>query len=429
VSWAEISKQTAEKLGVKFGDVVRVETGTGAALELPAYPRGGVRHDVVAIAIGQGHTEGLYASMANDGAPGVARGVNVLAALPATSDPNGAAAFLSTRANLTKTGAFSRIPITQWTDNQRGRDLIPEIPLADLAAKQGGSHFEAGGGGGHHLEGPPFEYDMENDSNPESAYRWGMTIDNDRCTGCSACVAACYIENNISWVGQQGQTRRRDMSWIRIERYIGDGDRSGGAERRPHPDREELGKVDVLQAPMLCQHCGAAPCEAVCPVIATYHTDEGLNGMVYNRCVGTRYCANNCVYKVRRFNYFDYSRENLPGLLGMMLNPDVTVRGQGVMEKCSFCIQRIEAARQPAKDEGRPIGDGEVQTACQQSCPTSAITFGNSKDPKSAVVAKAGDEQRAYHSLQVLNTRPAITYLKQVRRVADESSHGKKGSH
>ncbi len=430
VSYAEISNGTAAKLGVKFGEVIRVDTGAGAgSIELPVYPRGGVRDDVVAVAIGQGHTEGLYASMANDGAPGVARGVSVLSVLPDVSDEAGAGAFLSTRASLSKTGGFSRIPLTQWTDNQRGRELIPEVSLSALAAsKPKSSHFEADEGG--HMDGPPFQYDMAYDASPESEYRWGMTIDNDRCTGCSACVAACYIENNIPVVGQEGQTRRRDMSWIRIERYIGDGDVSGGYARRPHPDGEQLGKVDVRQAPMLCQHCGAAPCEAVCPVIATYHTPEGINGMVYNRCVGTRYCANNCTYKVRRFNYFDYSRENWPGLLGMMLNPDVTVRGQGVMEKCTFCVQRIEAARQPAKDQGVPIPDGAVQTACQQSCPTNAITFGNSKDPKSVVVAKASDEKRSYHSLQILNTRPAVTYLKQVRRIADDSSHEtKKGSH
>jgi anaerobic selenocysteine-containing dehydrogenase/Fe-S-cluster-containing dehydrogenase component len=435
ISWAEVSEETARRLGTVFGDVIRVETGVGS-VELPVYPRGGVRDDVVAVAIGQGHTEGHFASMANDGAPGQARGVNILSVLPASSDSAGARAFLSTKAKLTKTGAFSRIPLSQWTDNQRGRNLVPEVTLAALTG-----HAEESHGGGHH-DGPPFEYDPANDAHPDSDYRWGMSIDNDRCTGCSACVAACYIENNVPVVGQEGATRHREMSWIRIERYVGEGDTEGGGERRPHPDREVLGQVEVRQAPMLCQHCGAAPCEAVCPVIATYHTDEGLNGMVFNRCVGTRYCANNCVYKVRRFNYFDYSRENWPGMLGMMLNPDVTVRAQGVMEKCSFCVQRIEAARQPAKDEKRPIADGEVVTACQQSCPTNAITFGNSRDPKSAVVAKAAQPNRAYHSLQVLNTRPAITYLAQVRRTdapapGHDTSHGQdhdkgqadKGSH
>jgi molybdopterin-containing oxidoreductase family iron-sulfur binding subunit len=209
------------------------------------------------------------------------------------------------------------------------------------------------------------------------------------------------------------------MTWLRIERYVGDGDDDvrDGSARRSWPDGEELGENDVRHLPMLCQHCGSAPCESVCPVIATYHTPEGINGMVYNRCVGTRYCGNNCTYKVRRFNYFDYGRKNWPGLLGMMLNPDVTVRGQGVMEKCSFCVQRIEAARQPAKDEGRDIGDGEVLTACQQTCHSNAITFGNVRDEssKAAQVAQRGDD-RSYHALQILNTRSAVTYLAQVRR-------------
>jgi molybdopterin-containing oxidoreductase family iron-sulfur binding subunit len=216
------------------------------------------------------------------------------------------------------------------------------------------------------------------------------------------------------------------MNWIRIERYVGEGndDVREDSERRPTPDGEILGHAEVRHLPMLCQHCGAAPCEAVCPVIATYHSPEGINGMIYNRCVGTRYCANNCVYKVRRFNYFDYGRLNWPGLLGLMLNPDVTVRNQGVMEKCSFCSQRIEAARQPAKDEGREIGDGEVVTACQQACPSDAITFGNYKEESSSVstLARQG-EDRAYHALQELNTRPAVTYLAQVRREKNEGVH------
>jgi len=251
-----------------------------------------------------------------------------------------------------------------------------------------------------------------------------LAMDAAACIGCGACVAACYTENAIPIVGEEGMARHREMSWIRIERYVDEGDRTGGLERRPHPDREALGKTDVRYAPMLCQHCGAAPCESVCPVIATYHTPEGLNGMVYNRCVGTRYCGNNCSYKVRRFNYFDYSRHNWPGNLNLMQNPDVTTRQQGVMEKCSFCVQRIVTARQTAKNEDRPIADGEVVTACQQTCPSQAIEFGNAKDKKSKVVVTSNNEKRAYHSLHVLNTRPAITYLKQVDRADDERSHG-----
>ncbi|MGH0036659.1 MAG: 4Fe-4S dicluster domain-containing protein [Myxococcota bacterium] len=436
VSWAEISTATAEALGVTFGDMLKVETGFGAgSIELPAYPRGGVRDDVVAIAIGQGHTVGYYASLAGDGQPGEARGANVVSVLPAATDESGGRAWLSTRAVVHPTGGFKRIPLSQWTDNQRERGIAPAVSLAALAA--GGDHGEHASDDGHHGGGNVARehfaheeaglvspYDPSNDARPDSPYRWGMVVDNDRCNGCSACVVACAGENNISIVGEANAIRHRELTWIRIERYVGDGDRTGGAERRGWPNREKLGEVDVRHAPMLCQHCGAAPCESVCPVIATYHTPEGLNGMVYNRCVGTRYCANNCVYKVRRFNYFDYGHDNYPGLLSLALNPDVTVRGQGVMEKCTFCVQRIEAARQPAKDEGRDIGDGEVVTACQQACPTSAITFGNTRDPQSAVVKKASDEARSYHSLIQLNARPAITYLAQVNREADGESHG-----
>jgi len=453
-SWAEISPKKAEELGVVFGDVISIDTGVGT-IDVSVYPRGGVRDDVVAIPIGQGHTVGFYASMAFESAstsenpqPGVARGANVAAILPAALDEAGGQAYLSTKATVSKTGRFRRLALSQWTDNQRKREIAPEVSIYDLAKGGGMAHFAAvanaaeaaesgdadhGGehaaegehaeAGGHHFEGPPFEFDAANDAHPDQPYRWGMTIDNDKCTGCGACVAACYIENNGTIVGEVEAIRHREMSWMRIERYVGDGDDDvrDGSERRPTPDGEILGKNEVRHLPMLCQHCGAAPCESVCPVIATYHTPEGINGMVYNRCVGTRYCANNCTYKVRRFNYFDYGRLNWPGLLGLMLNPDVTVRGQGVMEKCTFCSQRVTAARQPAKDAGEDIADGAVLTACQQSCPSDAITFGNVRDASSETVKKAKQgEERAYHALQILNTRSAITYLAQVRREKNE---------
>ncbi|MBW2274832.1 MAG: 4Fe-4S dicluster domain-containing protein [Deltaproteobacteria bacterium] len=447
ISWLELSPATAEKLGVTFGDVVEVSTGIGAgSVKLPAYPRGGIRDDCIGIAIGQGHTVGHYASLAGDGRPGEARGVSVISLLPAARDERGERAWLTAKAQVTPTGGFHRIPIVQWTDNQRGRNLAPTVSLADLASKglegaeaAGGDHGDGHGAadgaehhaplGGYHSEGHGLviPFDAAFDAHPESEYRWGMNIDNDRCIGCSACVAACHIENNIPLVGEEGVAWHREMSWLRIERYVDEGDRSDGMERRPFPNREKLGETDVRYAPMLCQQCGSAPCESVCPVIATYHNEEGLNGMIYNRCVGTRYCANNCVYKVRRFNYFDYSQHNWPGLFDLMLNPDVTVRQQGVMEKCTFCVQRIQEARQTAKDEGRPIADGEVVTACQQSCPTQAISFGNLRDEKSQVQKDADEPNRSYHSLQVLNTRPAITYLSQVDRVKrddDERSHG-----
>lgn len=425
LSWLEISENVCAKLGVDYGEVVEVKTAAGS-VELPVYPRGGIQDNVIAIAIGQGHTVGHYASLAGDGRPGVARGVSVISLLADATDDKGGRAWLSTKATVSVlSGKYQRIPLTQFTDNQRGRKLAPTISLAAVA--NGTAHLSdhhedsAGDGEAHEMI---VLYDTANDAHPDSEYRWAMSIDNDKCTGCGACVAACHTENNIPLVGEEGMAMHREMSWIRIERYVDEGDRSDGHERRPHPDREALGKTDVRYAPMLCQHCGAAPCESVCPVIATYHTPEGLNGMVYNRCVGTRYCANNCVYKVRRYNYWDYSRENWPGNMNLMHNPDVTTRQQGVMEKCTFCVQRIATARQQAKDEGRPIADGEVKTACQQTCPSRAIQFGNAKDPKSVVVVTSNDEKRAYHSLHVLNTRPAITYLKQVDRADDERSHG-----
>ncbi len=419
-SWAEMSFDTAERLGVGFGDVVELSTGAGS-VEVSVFPRGGIRDDVIAVPIGQGHTVGYYSSMAGEGQEGVPRGINVNDLLVGTKDEAGGRTWLNTRVSARKTGAYRRLALSQWVDNQRGRGLAPVVTVAKLQGKEE-EHHDA-----HHanFDEPPIGFDAAYDADPDQPYRWGMTIDNDRCNGCSACITACSIENNVTVVGETQSIMHREMHWLRIERYNGDGDREGGGERRPIPNRERLGEVDVRHLPLPCQHCGAAPCEAVCPVIGTYHSIEGINSMVYNRCVGTRYCANNCIYKVRRFNYYDYGNKNYPGLLGMMTNPDVTSRQQGVMEKCSLCVQRIETARQPAKDEGRVIADGEVTPACAQTCPTGAITFGNLRDDKSRVRTKAAtQDKRAYHALQEYNARPAITYLAQVKR-----SESHEGSH
>jgi molybdopterin-containing oxidoreductase family iron-sulfur binding subunit len=244
-----------------------------------------------------------------------------------------------------------------------------------------------------------------------------MTVDIDRCTGCSACIAACYVENNLPRVGEDETRLVRQMAWLRIDRWVGEGEPVLEAGRvHPSQSREKLGDTDIRNAPIMCQHCGAAPCEPVCPVIATYHNEEGLNAMIYNRCIGTRYCANNCPYKVRRFNYWDHQLTKWPEPMELGLNPDVTVRGQGVMEKCNFCVQRVQYARQEAKNAGANIADGAVQTACQQSCPSNAITFGNLRDPQSQASQKAADPKRGYHALHVLNTRPAVTYLSKVLR-------------
>jgi molybdopterin-containing oxidoreductase family iron-sulfur binding subunit len=214
------------------------------------------------------------------------------------------------------------------------------------------------------------------------------------------------------------------MSWLRIERYVGDGSPEMDLGRGRPESSEVLGHTDIRHSPMLCQHCGAAPCEPVCPVFATYHNPEGLNGMVYNRCIGTRYCANNCPYKVRRFNWYDYQINNWPDPMPLMLNPDVTVRGQGVMEKCTFCVQRIELGRQAAKDAKRLVADGEVKTACQRACPAQALHFGNLKDTTSQVATQvAQNPVRAYHAMHALNTRPGITYLAKVHRTEQAAAH------
>ncbi len=452
-SWAEISTKAAATLGVSPGDVLAIETPNGK-LEVPAWPRGGLRDDVVVVAIGQGHTVGSYAGPTPDDysigkragdrpQAGPARGVNVNAILPAQTDETGGRAWLAVKAQVTPTGAFQRLPFTQGTDNKRGRLLGERISLVALAAggespwaanetpghvpgalavphpaeehgEAAGEHAAAEHHGGHEIRRA---YDPVSDSGAQDPYRWGMTIDVDKCTGCSACVVACSVENNIPTVGESGILRNRGMHWLRIERYVGVGEKTFETGRPEIQSREKLGDVDVRNSPMLCQQCGAAPCEPVCPVFATYHSESGLNGMTYNRCIGTRYCSNNCPYKVRRYNWFDYQIERWPEPMGLGLNPDVTVRGQGVMEKCTFCVQRIQSARLTAKGEGRAVAAGEIQTACQQTCATGAITFDNLKltgNTASAVAqANAG---RTYHALHMLNTRPAVTYLAKVAR-------------
>ncbi len=239
-----------------------------------------------------------------------------------------------------------------------------------------------------------------NNSEEELGGRWGMVIDQDICTGCQACVAACAMENNIPFVGEDDAAYGRAMHWIRIERFW----------QGTFPEV----KMTPYQ-PMLCQQCHNAPCEPVCPVFASVHSaSEDINLQVYNRCIGTRYCGNNCPYQVRAFNWYDYADARIrPELVTLQnqLNPDVTVRRRGVMEKCTFCIQRIRHAEDTAASENREIRDGEVVPACAQACPADAITFGRIDDPDSRV-SKAGRADRGYHQLDELNTLPRVTYLK-----------------
>jgi len=246
---------------------------------------------------------------------------------------------------------------------------------------------------------PKFSEEMMNSNYHDN--QWGMVIDLNTCTGCNACVVACQAENNIQVVGKDEVARGREMHWLRMDRYFVSGE--DGSFDDP---------LMVIQ-PMPCQHCENAPCEQVCPVAATVHSPDGTNQMIYNRCIGTRYCANNCPFKVRRFNFFNWTK-TLPVSLHMASNPNVTVRSRGVMEKCSFCIQRIRSANKVANVEDRPIRDGEVVTACQSACPTHAITFGDLSDPESEVSRKRESDRR-YELLAELNVKPRVSYLGRVR--------------
>jgi molybdopterin-containing oxidoreductase family iron-sulfur binding subunit len=376
-SWVELPTSAAKKLGIAQGDLVKVTSPYGS-VEIPAYLSESLHPSAVAIPLGQGHT--AYGRYAKD------RGANPLALLPAEPDPaSGGLAFLSVKVTLAKTGRRRALAIPQATHDQDGRELAQHVDLA--AARE------------QELRGAPPKHAPAPSLYPElnyPGYRWGMAVDLDSCIGCQACVVACQAENNVPVVGKEQIAYGRGMHWLRLERW---------QEGKPdHPENIFL--------PMFCQHCEVAPCEPVCPVFAAYRTDEGLNAQIYNRCVGTRYCGNNCPYHVRRFNWF---QNTFPEPLDLQLNPDVTVRQLGVMEKCTMCIQRIVAGKDHARDEKRRVKDGDILTACQQTCPTQAIVFGDLKDPSSKA-STLSKSPRSYHVLEELGTRPSVTYLKKVTR-------------
>jgi Fe-S-cluster-containing dehydrogenase component/anaerobic selenocysteine-containing dehydrogenase len=370
-SWLEVHPDTAAELNVTKGDALKLKLGD-KTITLPVLPTIQAIPGVLSAPIGQGHTAmGRYAEK---------RGVNPLPLLKLDLSRT-SLVFAGIPVEATRLpGAGKQLITLAGSQDQGEREIARAITVPKDPHAEDKHH--------HHIDldstfYPETEYDL---------YDWGMVIDLDKCTGCGACSAACYAENNLGVVGEQWAREGREMAWIRIEKYA-DGD-------------------DVRMMPNLCQHCHDAPCEPVCPVQAAYHSPEGLNVQVYNRCVGTRYCSNNCPYKVRRFNWFDYE---YPSPLHLQMNPDISVRERGVMEKCTFCVQRIKEQQEIAKNEGRIVEDGEVQTACQQTCPADAISFGNLEDENSQV-SKMGKDKRAYRLLEELGTRPSITYLKKVIR-------------
>jgi molybdopterin-containing oxidoreductase family iron-sulfur binding subunit len=400
-SWIEIHPETAREMDLRDGEHLRLTSPHGS-IEAPVYLYAGVRRDVLAVPIGLGHT--------HFGRFGTGRGVNPVALLSG-QDGQGFLPYISTRVAATKVRAFTKLARTDGHPRQLGRGIVETMPVA--LARQGLTVRQV-----YEAEGHP-----EHEINPERELtaihgwserqielqqfgdyagaqpKWGMSIDLARCTGCSACVTACYAENNIPWVGEDEVRLGREMSWMRVERYWEGGEGGETLESR--------------FIPMPCQHCDNAPCEPVCPVYAAYHTPDGLNGQVYNRCVGTRYCANNCPYKVRYFNWYAYNKKAFPAPLHLQLNPEVTVRARGVMEKCTFCVQRIRGAQHRARLENRNLEPGDVITACAQACPSDAIAFGNVRDERNPVVAIKQDH-RAYHVLEDINVRPAVTYLAKV---------------
>ena len=437
-SWAEIHPETAAKLGVAMGDPLKVETDAGS-VEVPAFLYAAMRKDAVAIPLGQGHTAyGRYAT---------GRGVNALGLLPPAQDQvSGAVAYLCARARVTKGSQAAPLVRTQREFDQADRAIAQVIPVSALLAASGaaahGGEAAAHGESSSQMHRPeqtklgkyteprapqagekipahsisafeskevvrsPRRIPVTQGMYANGQHRWAMAIDLDRCTGCAACVVGCSSENNIPPVGPNMIQRGREMHWIRIERF---------------EEKVSDKGADVRFVPMMCQHCTDAPCEIVCPVYATYHNPEGLNAQVYNRCVGTRYCSNNCPYKVRAFNFFDYGAPEKETFafhepLNWQLNPDVTVRSKGVMEKCTMCIQRILEGKGNAKDETRPVRDGEIKTACQQSCPTEAIVFGDLLDPEARVTKLSKGDERRYWVLEELNTKPGVTYLKKIQR-------------
>lgn len=380
-NYAAISVAMASKLGVETGDVLKIADG----IELPAYVLPGQADGTISVALGFGRTK--VGKVAN----GI--GYNAFQLIKYNQ---GERTEVADAGKVSKTGKKYLLATTQMHHSMEGRDIVRETTLNEWLKKPNA-------GNEIHEEHEKKHLTLYKEYKFEG-HHWGMAIDLNACTGCGACVIGCQAENNVPVVGKEEVARTRSMHWIRIDRYFTD----------------NTANPSVYFQPIMCQHCDNAPCENVCPVSATNHSSEGLNQMAYNRCIGTKYCINNCPFKVRRFNWFRYATNdafdyNMNSDLGrMVLNPDVTVRERGVVEKCTFCVQRIQESKLNAKLNNRPLADGEVVPACMQVCPAGAIVFGDMNDPESKI-SKMMKDERNYHVLEELHILPSVGYLTKVR--------------
>ncbi len=400
-NYVTVAPKTAEEKGWKQEDVVKVKAGD-VEVELPVLIQPGQDLTTIGIALGYGRTAaGPVADQVG--------GANAAAFITAK---DGNRIYSGIPVEVSKTGKTYPLAQTQTHDTMEGRaeDIARETTLA---AWQKDKHS----GNEKHVF---FKDKLEHVNlykegyNPEDypGHHWGLAIDYNKCTGCSACIIACQVENNIAIVGKEQVRRRRNMHWLRIDRYYSMVEDELYSDIKNNPE--------VFHQPVMCQHCDNAPCENVCPVAATPHTNEGLNAMAYNRCIGTRYCMNNCPYKVRRFNWFNFVEGGEYDYLfndevkRMVLNPDVVVRERGVVEKCTMCIQRIQEGKLKAKTEGRELRDGEIQVACEQACPSNAIVFGDTNMPEARII-KLFQDERSYGLLEELKTLPSVVYMTKVR--------------
>ncbi len=373
-NYASISMKKADELKLKQGDLVEITVGD-SKLTAPIHIQPGLHNDVVAIAIGYGRT--AAGKVGND------IGVNAFTLAQKNSD--GSYIFAGSVVEIKKLGQKYDLVTTQGHDSMEGRQIVVQATNKDYEKSKSANihrHHTWSIWSGHQYNG----------------HKWGMALDLNTCTGCSACMTACQSENNTHVVGKKYVLQGREMHWIRIDRYY-----VGDAEN-----------AQAVFQPVMCQHCDNAPCEVVCPVAATVHNSEGLNEMVYNRCVGTRYCSNNCPYKVRRFNWFNYAKL-IEAPMHMSLNPEITVRTRGVMEKCTFCVHRILQAKQKATVENRTLADGDVKVACETACPTKAITFGDLNNADSRVAKIFKTEDRSYALLEEWYAQPSVRYLSKIR--------------